>query len=178
MLTQCMSSCNVCHLDTNAKRCVELDDHPPALQPGDIDRMFTRLTTQLDGVNTSILSRDPWVVLVRDAVHPDEVEHLLKPRKWIVASDTGTLPISAPCMFATLLTIVQSYYCHAVHLFKCLYFFCCYAVLSFACPTALVLCLKLHSYTSCQVPQEQMVEAQCALLAIGKRMFIGAKIIV
>ena len=43
----------MCHLDTDAKRCVEFDDHPPALQPGDIDRMFTRLTTQLDGVNTT-----------------------------------------------------------------------------------------------------------------------------
>jgi prolyl 4-hydroxylase len=89
MLTQCMSSCNVCHLDTNQKRCVELDDHPPALKPGDMDRMFNRLTTELTDLNTTTLSRDPWVVLVHRFLEEDEIEHLLQPRKFQVASDTG-----------------------------------------------------------------------------------------
>ena len=54
-----------------------LEETPPALRPGSINRMFTRLTTDI-GLNTTVLSADPWVVLVHNAVMEDELELLME----------------------------------------------------------------------------------------------------
>ena len=80
MLTQCPSACNVCHLLQRQDRCGMLADYPPALQPGDVNRTFERMT-QLEDIDVEVLSTDPWVVLVRGAMRDDEIELLLRERQ-------------------------------------------------------------------------------------------------
>lgn len=90
MLTQCPKSCNVCHLARREDRCGFLADWAPALQPGDVNRTFERLT-QLEELDVEVFSSDPWVVLVRGAMREDEIETLLRERSWQRASDTGSV---------------------------------------------------------------------------------------
>ena len=89
MLSQCISSCNACHL-TFEERCGKFARYPPALRPGEIGAMFQRLTTSL-GLDVEVLSPDPWLVLVRNIVREDELELLLRDRPMQAASDTGAL---------------------------------------------------------------------------------------
>lgn len=89
MLSQCPSSCNACHIASPTERCAHLLDVPRALRPGSVSEMFRRLTA-LEGVNASVLSSDPWVVLVHNALRDDELATLLRPdRPWALASDAG-----------------------------------------------------------------------------------------
>mmetsp|Transcript_5815 Transcript_5815/g.18761 ORF Transcript_5815/g.18761 Transcript_5815/m.18761 type:complete len:211 (-) Transcript_5815:619-1251(-) len=89
MLSQCPRSCNACHLLDEAVRCAWALDRPPALLPGSVDATFQRLGRL--GLETSVLSADPWVMLVRGAVREDEIEELQRERSWDRASDTGPL---------------------------------------------------------------------------------------
>lgn len=88
MLQICPKTCNACHLVDRNKRCGAFARQARSLLPGDINRTFTRLL-ELEDFEVEVLSRDPWVALVHNVLREDELEVLLRERKWEQATDTG-----------------------------------------------------------------------------------------
>lgn len=80
MRKQCAPLCLSCDHLTIEGRCPIDPNAPKAWEPGDLNKMFERLTsepykTQHD---VQILSRDPWVITMENVVLPEEAERLIE----------------------------------------------------------------------------------------------------
>jgi prolyl 4-hydroxylase len=97
MATNCAPACHSCHLIDFASRCPKLPiDTVPALEPGDLDAMFTRIVDTAPGNQTNVSTNPdmppytvtvhsspddngrPWVISFENFLTADEVAALIQ----------------------------------------------------------------------------------------------------
>jgi len=80
MKRKCPISCHSCDYLTIEGRCPIDPNAPAAWAPGDLNKMFERLTQEpfLSLYSVQILSNDPWVITMEDVVMPEEAERLIE----------------------------------------------------------------------------------------------------
>jgi len=80
MKRECPVSCQSCEYLTIQGRCPIDPNAPNAWGPGDLDRMFQRLTSEpfRSQYSVEILSTDPWVITMEDVVSTEEAQRLIQ----------------------------------------------------------------------------------------------------
>merc|ERR1719384_771448 len=78
MIFSCPKSCGFCHLKNPDVRCTRHPDAKPAVGPGDVNKMFERLLTDFPQYTPTVLSRDPWLVVLNDVFTDEECAEMIK----------------------------------------------------------------------------------------------------
>jgi len=84
MLLQCAPACQTCHQLSFEHRCPYDKDGPKAWGPGDLDKMFTRLTTEdyyVERFEPTVLSsppNGPWVITLENVASEEQCKHLIR----------------------------------------------------------------------------------------------------
>lgn len=80
MKDKCAPSCFSCDYLTVEGRCPIDPNTPKAWEPGDLNKMFERLTSEPYKTQheVQILSRDPWVITMENVVLPEEADQLIE----------------------------------------------------------------------------------------------------
>ena len=78
MIFSCPRSCGFCHLKDPDIRCRRHPDAKPAVGPGDVNKMFERLLTDFPQYTPTVLSRDPWLVVLNDVFTDEECEEMIR----------------------------------------------------------------------------------------------------
>ena len=76
----CAVACQSCHTLDFKYKCPLNESIPEALQPGDVNKLFTRLTTDeyyQQQFQPRILSSDPWVVVLDSMLTHEECDRLI-----------------------------------------------------------------------------------------------------
>lgn len=83
MRTSCSPVCKTCDMHDTNLRCPWDPKTEPALSPGDLDKMFEKITTDpaFSVYSPQILSQPkddgPWIILLDDFVSEEECNHLI-----------------------------------------------------------------------------------------------------
>jgi prolyl 4-hydroxylase len=81
MLLHCAPVCQTCHEISFEHRCPFDKNAPTVWQKGDLQKMFERITTDqyyIDTFQPTILSRDPWVVMLENVATEEECERMIQ----------------------------------------------------------------------------------------------------
>lgn len=83
MLMQCAPSCQTCHQLSFEHRCPYDKNAPKVWGPGDLNKMFNRITTEdyYKRYSPVILSKPPegpWVITLDDVATPEECERMIE----------------------------------------------------------------------------------------------------
>lgn len=94
MIINCAKSCNACELRDPKLRCnrERLGIAGPSYMPGDMESMFGSIESRFQGIyNITVLSKDPWVVILDGFLADDESKALITTvDKWERSTDTGS----------------------------------------------------------------------------------------
>lgn len=105
MLLQCAPACQTCHQLSFEHRCPYDKDAPKAWGPGDLDKMFTRLTTEdyyVERFEPTVLSsppNGPWVITLENVASEEQCKHLIRlgaDRGYERSADVGKKNSMAP----------------------------------------------------------------------------------
>jgi len=79
MKIHCALACDTCDFADFGTRCVIDPLATPAVQPGDMDAMFERISTsaEIAALEPRVLSREPWVVVFDEFMSAEEADAVL-----------------------------------------------------------------------------------------------------